>query len=308
MHEWVPASMGQSSVFEDASPHSTYQTGADSLFKDHRALAQILRDSTPQIHVAPPEARLSETEVAIGPRLPIGAPAAAPEGRPQPDPVSVMVVDSQTLFRSGLARLLSEDDLISVEMVSEGTQNLPELCAAMSIDVVITDIDVKGWDGIELIRMISRTSPNTRVIVLATKADWNVVPAISAGAAGFLLKNAEPEAIRSAVLSAHRGERILCAEASRWLGFDGSIYGLTRRDKDILRLVATGANNREIADLLRLGDKTVRNYVSRLYRKLAVNGRGQLSLSAGHPLLSDVQAGDGVARQADCNGHGVVEG
>jgi DNA-binding NarL/FixJ family response regulator len=197
------------------------------------------------------------------------------------------VVDSQTLFRTGLARLLSEDDQISVVGLSEGSQDLPELCAALSIDVVVTDVQVKDWDSIDLIRMISAASPSTRVIVLAAKADWRVMPSMSAGAAGFLLKDAEPESIRSAVISAHLGERVLAGEAAEWLMQDGSDYRLTRRERGILDLMAQGATNREMARQLQLSDKTVRNYVSRLYRKLAVQNRAQISPLRAYPELVD---------------------
>jgi DNA-binding NarL/FixJ family response regulator len=208
--------------------------------------------------------------------------------------VGVLVVDPQTLFRSGLALLLNEDEQISVVAVSEGSEDLPELCAAMSIDVVLTDVQVKGWDGIELIRMISEVSPSTQVIVLAAKADWRVMPAMAAGAAGFLLKDAEPESIRSAVISAHLGERVLSDEAAQWLMQDGSDYRLTRRDRGVLDLVARGTTNREIAELLQLSEKTVRNYVSRLYRKLAVHNRTQISRLHSYPdLLAGYDPEDG---------------
>jgi DNA-binding NarL/FixJ family response regulator len=202
----------------------------------------------------------------------------------------VLVVDTQTLFRSGLARLLSEDDSLFVAGVSDGGAELPQLCSTMSIDILITDIQVRGWDAIELVRSISTQSPATRVLIVAAKADWRVVPAMAAGAAGFLLKDAVPAAIRSAVVSAHHGERVLCKEAAQWLIQDSPDHRLTSRERDILRLVAQGADNKEIAQLLQLGDKTVRNYVSRVYRKLAVNNRAQIrpiAVYADHGAASD---------------------
>jgi DNA-binding NarL/FixJ family response regulator len=204
------------------------------------------------------------------------------------------VVDSQTLFRSGLARLLSEDDQISVVGVSDGSDELPQLCVSLAVDVVLTDIQVKEWDGVALIRKVAQASPNTRVIVLAAKADWRVAPVMSAGAAGFLLKDAEPESIRSAVISAHLGERVLSDEAAQRLMPGGSEYRLTRRERGILDLVAQGATNKEIAQLLQLSDKTVRNYVSRLYRKLSVQNRAQISPRRSYPdLIEPPERADG---------------
>jgi DNA-binding NarL/FixJ family response regulator len=201
---------------------------------------------------------------------------------------SVLVVDTQTLFRSGLAHLLSEDDHLSVVGTSEGGEDIPQQCREMSVDVVLTDIQVRHWDGIELTRAICRVSPRTRVLILASVADWRVIPAMASGAAGFLLKDAEPVAVRSAVLSAHLGEQVLCAEAARWLLQETPDYRLTRREHDVLRMVARGAANKEIAESLQLGDKTVRNYVSRLYRKLAMHNRAEISSAVwqAHPANS----------------------
>ena len=208
--------------------------------------------------------------------------------------VSVLVVDTQTLFRSGLAHLLSEDDHLSVVGVSEGGEDIPRQCREMAIDVVLTDIQVREWDGIELTRAICRVSPRTRVLVLASFADWRVIPAMASGAAGFLLKDAEPEALRSAVVAAHLGEQVLCAEAARWLLPEAPDYRLTRREQEVLRLVAQGAANKEIAQSLQLGDKTVRNYVSRLYRKLAMHNRADISSAAWHAHPAN---GHGLLRQ-----------
>ncbi len=141
----------------------------------------------------------------------------------------------------------------------------------------MTDIQLRDSDGIELTRLVANGSPRTRVVILASTADWRVIPAMTSGAAGFLLKDTEPEAIRSAVVSAHLGGQVLSRQAAQWLIQDSPDRRLTRRETDILRLVAQGAANKQIADALQLGDKTVRNYVSRLYRKLAVQDRSQLS-------------------------------
>ena len=98
-----------------------------------------------------------------------------------------------------------------------------------------------------------------------------------AGAAGILLKDTSPESIRAAVISVHLGDQVLCNEAARWvLGEEYSAH-LTQRESDVLRMVAQGANNAEIAVQLHLGQKTVRNYVSRIYRKLELTNRAQIA-------------------------------
>jgi DNA-binding NarL/FixJ family response regulator len=207
--------------------------------------------------------------------------------------ISVMVVDGQAVFRSGLARLLGEDERLDVVAVSEGGPDVAELCAAMSIDVVVTDLRFPKMDGIELIRMISASSPSTRILVVASEADWGVVPAIGSGAAGFLLKDAEPEAIMSAVVAVHLGEQVLCREAITWVNGKGAIRRLTRRETEVLAMMAAGVGNKEIAERLQLGEKTVRNYVSRVYRKLAVHNRAQIAAYAFHAdVSSDVATDD----------------
>jgi DNA-binding NarL/FixJ family response regulator len=206
---------------------------------------------------------------------------AAPENR-----ISVMVVDGQTLFRSGLARLLSDDERLEVVGASGGHRGLPELCAGLGVDVLVTDLQLPDLNGIELTRLVAQASPGTRVLILAATVDWRVIPAMAAGAAGYLLKDAEPEAISSAVVSVHLGEKVLCREAAHWLIDDAPGHRLTRREAEVLRMVAEGADNSRIAEELELGPKTVRNYVSRLYHKLASQDRSQIASFAVHPAVA----------------------
>lgn len=201
---------------------------------------------------------------------------------PQSSQISVIVVDSQLLFRIGLARLLGEDDRLKVVGESEGGPELPELCNSRAANVVLIDLELGKTDAIQLIRLICSASPGTRVLVLTSLADWRVRPALISGATGFLLKNASPEAIRAAVVSVHLGDQVLCIEAARSVMGNPSEPRLTQREADVLRMIAQGAKNAEIADKLNLGEKTVRNYVSRLYHKLALGSRAQVATYALH--------------------------
>ena len=111
-----------------------------------------------------------------------------------------------------------------------------------------------------------------------------------AGASGVLLKDTSPEAIRAAVVSVHLGGHVLCADAARWvLGAEPSTH-LTPRESEVLRLVAEGANNAEIAANLQLSRKTVRNYVSRLYHKLDLSNRADIVTSL---VTNDTRRGGG---------------
>jgi DNA-binding NarL/FixJ family response regulator len=196
--------------------------------------------------------------------------------------ISVIVVAAERLFGLGLARLLGEDDRLDVIEVSQGEPDLSELCVSTSVDVVLIDLELVKADGIDVVRLLSAKCPATRTLVLTSNPDWRVRPAMMAGAGGVLLKDSSPEAIRAAVVSVHLGDQVLCTEAAQWfLGEERSTH-LTQRESDVLRMVARGANNAEIAEQLQLGQKTVRNYVSRLYRKLDMNNRAQLAMFLDH--------------------------
>jgi len=191
--------------------------------------------------------------------------------------ISVIVVAPERLFGFGLARLLGEDEDLDVVAVSDGEPELLGLCIAISADVVLIDLELSRVDGIDLVRLLASECPSTRTLVLTSSPDWRVRPAMIAGAAGVLLKDTSPEAIRAAVHSIHLGDQVLCKEAARWvLGQDPSSH-LTPRESAVLRMVAQGASNAEIAVQLQLGQKTVRNYVSRLYRKLDLHNRAQIA-------------------------------
>lgn len=203
--------------------------------------------------------------------------------------ITVILVAAERLFGLGLARLLGEDDRLDVIDVSAGEPELLGLCIATSVDVVLLDLELSRADGIELVRSLSVECPTTRTLVLTSNPDWRVRPAMMAGAAGILLKDSSPEAIRAAVVSVHLGDQVLCSEAAQWfLGEERSTH-LTQRESDVLRMVAQGANNAQIATQLQLGQKTVRNYVSRLYRKLDLNNRAQLAMFLDH---TDLGRGD----------------
>jgi DNA-binding NarL/FixJ family response regulator len=243
------------------------------------------------------EARLATNETALaGPAYLDGRPDVARDRRAREHAISVLVVDSQTLFRVGLARLLGDDDRLLVIGVSAGDRELPQRCAALSVDVMVADLDLGEINGIELTRQVGSTAPGTRVLLLASRVDWRVIPAMASGAAGFLLKDSSPEAIRSAVVAAHLGEKVLCPEATEWLVEESPTYRLTRREVDVLRMVAEGADNGAIAQQLGLQQKTVRNYVSRLYRKLASQNRAQIAAYAFGLDVDGSDGGDDITR------------
>lgn len=218
------------------------------------------------------------------------------DGSPVDDAkVSVIVVATERLFRLGLAGLLGEDGRLHVIGVSDGDPDLVGLCQATSVDVVLVDLQLSQTDAIELVRLLAVECPTTKTVVLTSSADWRIRSAMLAGATGVLLKDTSPEAIRAAVVSVHLGDRVLGSEAARWVLGEEAATTLTQRESDVLRLVAQGANNAEIATQLQLGQKTVRNYVSRLYRKLDLKNRAQIATYLAHTDISYSARGPAAA-------------
>jgi DNA-binding NarL/FixJ family response regulator len=196
--------------------------------------------------------------------------------------VSVIVADGQALFRSGLVRILQDDERFEVVAEAAGASEVIELLSRRAIDVLVSDIELGTDDVIDLTARVTEQYPDTRVLILAAAVDTRVVVALKAGAAGFVVKDAQPEAIRSAIVSTQLGNQVLCVEATRWLvdaatGRERRDHRLTPREADVARLVSEGTANREIAARLDISEKTVRNYVSRVYHKLSLDSRAEIS-------------------------------
>lgn len=203
--------------------------------------------------------------------------------------VRVLIADDQTLFRSGLARLLEEDP--RVEVIGQAVDGADALkrAATLKPDVVLMDIKMPNLDGVEATRKIVAEHPEIKILVLTTfDADSYVLQALRAGASGYVLKNSQPEAIVSSILAVMSGERVMAsAVANRVLDMltgtttTKEFYdGLTPREVEILKLLATGQANKQIAYRLRISEKTVRNHVSNMYMKLQIYDRSQAVLYA----------------------------
>jgi DNA-binding NarL/FixJ family response regulator len=201
----------------------------------------------------------------------------------------VLIADDQTLFRSGLARLLGEDPRVEVVGQAADGAEAVQSVAALQPDVVLMDLKMPNVDGIEATRRILAQYPGTKVLVLTTfDADSYVLQALRAGASGYVLKDSQPAAIVSSILAVVAGERVMAnAVANRVLDMlTGSTSpkefydGLTAREVEILKLLATGQANKQIARRLSISEKTVRNHVSHMYEKLQIYDRSQAVLYA----------------------------
>ena len=209
----------------------------------------------------------------------------------------VLIADDQTLFRSGLARLLDEDPRITlVGQAADGLEAVKK-AAALKPDVVLMDLRMPGLDGAEATRQIVHDQPEVKVLILSTfETDNYVIQALQAGASGYLLKDSEPVAIASSIVAALSGERVMAgAVANRVLDMltgastPKEFYdGLTAREVEVLKLMANGQANKQIAYNLKISEKTVRNHISHIYEKLQIYDRAQAVLYAVRKALVEL--------------------
>ena len=208
-----------------------------------------------------------------------------------------MIADDQTLFRSGLARLLDEDP--RVEIVGQAVDGVEAVKLAMKLkpDVLLMDLKMPNLDGVEATRQIHAQSPEVKVLILTTfDADNHVIQALEAGVSGYVLKDSVAEAIITSIQAVASGERVMAgAVANRVLEMltgkatPKEFYdGLTAREVEILKLLATGMANKQIAFRLKISEKTVRNHVSNTYEKLNIFDRSQAVLYAVRKGLVEV--------------------
>ena len=201
--------------------------------------------------------------------------------------IRVAVVDDQALVRGGFSMILAAQQDIEVVGEAADGQAGVELCRATNPDVVLMDIRMPELDGLEATRRTLLASPETRVLILTTFGeDGFVWQAMNAGASGFLLKDVPPEDLVSAVRTIHRGDSLLAPSITRRLiqefarrpqpgAVPEGAAELTDREQEVLRLIARGLANGEIARQLILGETTVKTHVTRILAKLGVRDRVQ---------------------------------
>ena len=211
--------------------------------------------------------------------------------------VRVLVVDDQTLFRTGLTSLLNADERVDVVAQAVDGADAVKQAARVKPDVVLMDIKMPNMDGIEATRQIVEALPGIKVLMLTTfETDSQVIQALKAGASGYVLKDSTAAAIVSSIVAVMSGERVMAsAVANRVLEMltgtatPKEFYdGLTNREIEILKLLATGMANKQIAYRLKISEKTVRNHVSNMYEKLGIYDRSQAVLYAVKKGLVDL--------------------
>ncbi len=204
-------------------------------------------------------------------------------------PIRVLIVDDHAIVRKGISALLARvEDIEVVGEASDGLQAV-ERSQALAPDVVIMDLVMPQLDGISAIYQITDQQPDVHIIALTSFAtDDKVFPAIKAGALGYILKDSDPEDLIQAIRQVHRGEPALHPSIARKVlqELNCPAQGpptpdpLTERELQVLRLVAQGHSNQEIADNLVIEEVTVRTHVSHILNKLHLANRVQATLYA----------------------------
>ena len=204
--------------------------------------------------------------------------------------ITVMLVDDHAIVRSGVAAYLSAQKDIEVVGEAASGKEAVELAEELAPDVVLMDLLMPQMDGVEATWRVRRISPRSQVIVLTSyHEDTHIFPAIKAGALSYLLKDIEPHELAEAIRSAARGEATVNPKvASRMMAelrgeHDQSINSysaLTEREQEVLRRIADGLSNAEIAETLVISEKTVKSHVSNILNKLHLSDRTQAAVFA----------------------------
>lgn len=204
------------------------------------------------------------------------------------DPIRVLLVDDHQVVRRGLRTFLEvQDDIEVVGEASDGDEGVAR-AEELRPDVVLMDVKMPGTDGIEALRVLRERGNPARVLVVTSFTEQRtVVPALRAGAAGYVYKDVDPDALAGAIRSVHAGHVLLQPEVAGALLSDDQSGGgtgrgpsLTEREREVLGLIADGRSNREIARALVLSEKTVKTHVSNILMKLDVSDRTQAALWA----------------------------
>ncbi len=214
--------------------------------------------------------------------------------------IRVLVVDDHVIVRRGIRAVLELEP--DIELVGEAGNGVAAVAQAQALqpDVILMDLVMPNMDGVEAIRRIKAQRPEVRILVLSTFAgEETVLSAIKAGASGYQLKDSSPETLVEAIRASQRGEASLHPAAAAKVLHEISAppkqppltEPLTQREMEVLRCVARGFDNREIAAKLAIREATVRTHVSNIMAKLHVASRTQAALYAVKQGLADERDG-----------------
>lgn len=208
----------------------------------------------------------------------------------QPERITVVLVDDHAIVRQGVRAFLETQPDVVVLGEAESGEEAIRLCAELVPDVVLMDLVMPGMGGVEATRHVTQASPRSRVIVLTSyHEDEHILPAISAGALSYLLKDVGPDELILAIRRAARGEvslhprvaaQVMRTFQSRPAQPANPLADLSEREIEVLRLIANGLSNAELAETLIISEKTVKSHVSNILSKLHLADRTQAAVYA----------------------------
>jgi two-component system, NarL family, response regulator len=196
-------------------------------------------------------------------------------------PIRVLIADDHAIFRQGLATIISRDpDMTAIAQAENGFQAIA-LFRQHQPDVTLMDLRMPEVEGVEAISAIRAQSKSARIIVLTTyDSDEDIYRGLQAGAKGYLLKETEPDELLNAIRTVHRGQKYIPPDVGAKLVQRLSNPELSERELAVLRSMAQGMSNAEIAAALSIGEGTVKSHVNRILNKLDVSDRTQAVIVA----------------------------
>lgn len=201
-------------------------------------------------------------------------------------PIRLLIVDDHAVVREGLRAFLRLQEGIEVVGEAGSADEAVAVATTSAPDIVLLDLVMPGGDGVGAIRRLIDAGPKLRVLVLTSFADdAQIFAALAAGAAGYLLKDIDPQALADAIRDIHAGRPALHPSVASRLMRRGAQPptehdDLTAREREVLRLVVEGLPNKQIAQRLGIGEKTIKTHVSRVLAKLGVADRTQAAVLA----------------------------
>ncbi|NSW83236.1 MAG: response regulator transcription factor [Syntrophothermus sp.] len=203
------------------------------------------------------------------------------------DKVRVLIADDHALVREGLRRLLELDERIEVVGEAGDGQGAINLARKYRPDVILMDVNMPGTDGVAATQVIKKEMPETDIIALTVYEDEQVVEMVKAGVSAYVLKDVGPDELTSTIFKVREGNVIIHPRVAGQVAKElvrqnrkRDEMKLTKRERDVLELLVKGYSNKEVAAALFISEKTVKNHLTSIFRKLEVKDRTQAVIYA----------------------------